>query len=274
MSRTPFSPSLKQRRRKLRRPPPANEPSCGASRSQRNAPSTTTLRPPLASAQRDARRAPSSRDDAVQATPVSRRRRASQGALGHHQQPQPSRSHPQRRERGPSGGGFRENLQLASRAKIPRARNATLPAPQRPAPVGARSATRAPALEAASEPSCGASRSQRNAPSTTTLLLQLASAQRDARSPLRSPRSWPSLRGHGAVDEVQVWQMRALRSGACSAQGCPGTESNRRHEDFQSSALPTELPGLASGRESGPGAGGGARRPFILVRFGRRRGDR
>ena len=27
---------------------------------------------------------------------------------------------------------------------------------------------------------------------------------------------------------------------------CPGTESNRRHEDFQSSALPTELPGLAS----------------------------
>ena len=26
---------------------------------------------------------------------------------------------------------------------------------------------------------------------------------------------------------------------------CPGTESNRRHEDFQSSALPTELPGLA-----------------------------
>ena len=26
---------------------------------------------------------------------------------------------------------------------------------------------------------------------------------------------------------------------------CPGAESNRRHEDFQSSALPTELPGLA-----------------------------
>jgi hypothetical protein len=25
---------------------------------------------------------------------------------------------------------------------------------------------------------------------------------------------------------------------------CPGTELNRRHEDFQSSALPTELPGL------------------------------
>lgn len=25
---------------------------------------------------------------------------------------------------------------------------------------------------------------------------------------------------------------------------CPGTESNRRHVDFQSTALPTELPGL------------------------------
>ena len=26
---------------------------------------------------------------------------------------------------------------------------------------------------------------------------------------------------------------------------CPGTESNRRHRDFQSRALPTELPGQA-----------------------------
>ena len=25
---------------------------------------------------------------------------------------------------------------------------------------------------------------------------------------------------------------------------CPGAESNHRHKDFQSSALPTELPGL------------------------------
>ena len=25
---------------------------------------------------------------------------------------------------------------------------------------------------------------------------------------------------------------------------CPGADSNHRHEDFQSSALPTELPGL------------------------------
>ena len=29
-----------------------------------------------------------------------------------------------------------------------------------------------------------------------------------------------------------------------SGTGWPGTESNRRHKDFQSSALPTELPGL------------------------------
>ena len=28
----------------------------------------------------------------------------------------------------------------------------------------------------------------------------------------------------------------------------PGTESNCRHEDFQSSALPTELPGQMSGK--------------------------
>ena len=28
-----------------------------------------------------------------------------------------------------------------------------------------------------------------------------------------------------------------------SGKHCPGAESNHRHEDFQSSALPTELPG-------------------------------
>src|SRR5258707_2090052 len=31
------------------------------------------------------------------------------------------------------------------------------------------------------------------------------------------------------------------------AKWCPGTELNRRHEDFQSSALPTELPGPEGG---------------------------
>src|SRR5689334_9448587 len=32
---------------------------------------------------------------------------------------------------------------------------------------------------------------------------------------------------------------------------CPGTELNRRHEDFQSSALPTELPGHPAGGRCG-----------------------
>src|SRR5438105_936798 len=34
---------------------------------------------------------------------------------------------------------------------------------------------------------------------------------------------------------------------------CPGTELNRRHEDFQSSALPTELPGHRAGRQTAAG---------------------
>ena len=38
---------------------------------------------------------------------------------------------------------------------------------------------------------------------------------------------------------------------------CPGTESNRRHCDFQSHALPTELPGPSPVRESGTGWSGG-----------------
>ncbi len=41
--------------------------------------------------------------------------------------------------------------------------------------------------------------------------------------------------------------LQALRLGAINFAEFdwkwPGTESNRRHEDFQSSALPTELPG-------------------------------
>ena len=45
---------------------------------------------------------------------------------------------------------------------------------------------------------------------------------------------------------------QALTVGIVSAcfnwfEWCPGTESNRRHEDFQSSALPTELPGRKKG---------------------------
>ncbi len=41
-------------------------------------------------------------------------------------------------------------------------------------------------------------------------------------------------------DKISLLRMR---------QGwCPGTESNRRHADFQSAALPTELPGHVLGR--------------------------
>ena len=35
----------------------------------------------------------------------------------------------------------------------------------------------------------------------------------------------------------------ATVNGSQHEEWCPGTELNRRHEDFQSSALPTELPG-------------------------------
>ena len=48
--------------------------------------------------------------------------------------------------------------------------------------------------------------------------------------------------------KICVNKKQALTAGYVSAyfdrfKWCPGTESNRRHEDFQSSALPTELPG-------------------------------
>ena len=35
-----------------------------------------------------------------------------------------------------------------------------------------------------------------------------------------------------------------LKSDIGNEMWCPGADSNHRHEDFQSSALPTELPGL------------------------------
>ena len=42
----------------------------------------------------------------------------------------------------------------------------------------------------------------------------------------------------GIDDEQRLLAVESLGS-----EWWPGTESNRRHEDFQSSALPTELPG-------------------------------
>src|SRR5690606_22532991 len=42
------------------------------------------------------------------------------------------------------------------------------------------------------------------------------------------------------------------------SEWCPGTESNRRHCDFQSHALPTELPGQVRGPARVPGSAVGA----------------
>ena len=39
------------------------------------------------------------------------------------------------------------------------------------------------------------------------------------------------------------WQGGALPTELLPQKKCPGTESNHRHVDFQSTALPTELPG-------------------------------
>ena len=49
-----------------------------------------------------------------------------------------------------------------------------------------------------------------------------------------SERTLPQFRVH----ETQDWQIVFGGDG-----WWPGTESNRRHADFQSAALPTELPG-------------------------------
>src|SRR5436190_1252610 len=55
----------------------------------------------------------------------------------------------------------------------------------------------------------------------------------------------------GDKERIDPRLPRVRRPDECGSEGpqggvekwCPGTESNRRHEDFQSSALPTELPG-------------------------------
>ena len=42
---------------------------------------------------------------------------------------------------------------------------------------------------------------------------------------------------------IEVLQTSALPLGYAAIYWCPEPESNQRHEDFQSSALPTELSG-------------------------------
>ena len=52
---------------------------------------------------------------------------------------------------------------------------------------------------------------------------------------------------HWRLGQCHNWQKTAVFSSFGgvwrTGQWCPGTESNRRHADFQSAALPTELPG-------------------------------
>ena len=57
---------------------------------------------------------------------------------------------------------------------------------------------------------------------------------------------------------------------------CPGAESNHRHCDFQSHALPTELPGPTCRRRSAPRAMGALAVALVAVQpvlIGRRTGD-
>ena len=58
---------------------------------------------------------------------------------------------------------------------------------------------------------------------------------------------------NGAVDETRTRDLHlgkvALYHLGYYRKWCPGTESNHRHVDFQSTALPTELPGLMAMRK-------------------------
>ena len=63
--------------------------------------------------------------------------------------------------------------------------------------------------------------------------------------------------GHGANGAVDEIRTRDIHLGKVALyqlsyyriNWCPGAESNHRHGDFQSPALPTELPGLMATRK-------------------------
>src|SRR6266540_7443781 len=57
------------------------------------------------------------------------------------------------------------------------------------------------------------------------------------------PGPIPSFRRISAGTEIWPCAVTFDRGADMVEKWCPGTELNRRHEDFQSSALPTELPG-------------------------------
>ena len=66
-------------------------------------------------------------------------------------------------------------------------------------------------------------------------------------------RTQCARRNHGAVDETRTRDLHlgkvALYQLSYYRKWCPGTESNHRHVDFQSTALPTELPGRMAMRK-------------------------
>ena len=66
-------------------------------------------------------------------------------------------------------------------------------------------------------------------------------------------RTQRARRNNGAVDETRTRDLHlgkvALYQLSYYRKWCPGTESNHRHVDFQSTALPTELPGLMATRK-------------------------
>ena len=66
-------------------------------------------------------------------------------------------------------------------------------------------------------------------------------------------RTLCARRNNGAVDETRTRDLHlgkvALYQLSYYRKWCPGTESNHRHVDFQSTALPTELPGLMATRK-------------------------
>src|SRR6202012_3633424 len=86
--------------------------------------------------------------------------------------------------------------------------------------------------------------------------LLLGSPEDERRGEDPTPGYSFSLRGATELDRVVAAHAPAAnvardapRPGALGAhRWCPGTESNRRHGDFQSPALPTELPGRAKWR--------------------------
>ena len=66
-------------------------------------------------------------------------------------------------------------------------------------------------------------------------------------------RTQRARRNYGAVDETRTRDLHlgkvALYQLSYYRKWCPGTESNHRHVDFQSTALPTELPGQVATRK-------------------------